>query len=38
MNYHDWSHRVQSVMKTEKDNNMTDHIGVIYIENDIEFL
>ena len=33
---HDWSHYVQSMTKTRKDNDVTDHIGAIYAKNEIE--
>ena len=36
LNYHDWSNRVQSKIKTKQDNNVTDHIGLVHTENDIE--
>lgn len=29
---HDQSEQVQSMMKSSKDNNMIEHIGLIYIE------
>ena len=29
---HNQSDQVQSVMKSSKDNNMIEHIGLIYIE------
>ena len=33
---HDWSHYVQSMTKTKKDNDVTNHIGAIYAKNEIE--
>lgn len=33
LNYRDLFDRVCSVMKIRQDNNLTDHIGAIYIEN-----
>ena len=32
-NCQDLSYRVQFVMKTTQDKDMTDHIGVVYVEN-----
>ena len=32
------SDRVLFVTKTKHDNDMTDHIGLVYVENDIELL
>ena len=36
LNFHDWSDRVQSVTNTKEDNDVINHIGVVYVENDIE--
>ena len=37
MNCHDWWDQVQSITKTKrKDNDVTDHTGAVYTENDIE--
>ena len=36
LNYRDWFDRLQSMINTRQDNNMIDHIGVIYVRNDIE--
>lgn len=33
---HDQSDQVQFVMKTRHDNNMTDRIGAVHAENEIE--
>lgn len=37
LNYRELSDQVQYVVKTRKDNNLTDYIGTLYIENDTEF-
>lgn len=34
LKYHDWSDQVQFMTKTKEDNDMIDHIGVVYVEND----
>ena len=36
LNNHDRSNRVPTVMKTKEDNNVIDHIGLVYIGNDTE--
>ena len=36
MNYRDLSNWVQSVTKTKQDNDVTNHTGVVYAENNIE--
>ena len=36
LSYHDWSDRVQSMMKTKQDNDMTDRIGLVHIETENE--
>lgn len=36
LNYRDQSDRVMYVTKTKQDNDMTDYIGAVYAENDIE--
>ena len=38
LNYHDWSDHVQSMMKTKQDNDMTDHIGLVYAKIKTELL
>ena len=30
LNYRDWSEQVQSVTKTNQDNDMTNHINLVY--------
>ena len=37
-NYRDLSNRVQSVMKTRQDNNMTNCTSVIYVEDETKLL
>ena len=37
LNYRELSDQVQYVVKTRKDNNLTDYIGTLCIENDTEF-
>ena len=34
MKYHDLLNWVQFVTKTREDNDMTDHTGAVYVEND----
>ena len=36
LNCCDWLDKVQSIMKTKQDNDMTNRTDVIYVENDIE--
>ena len=36
LNYRDLLDRLQSMINTRHDNNMTNHIGVIYVRNDTE--
>lgn len=36
LNYRDLFDLVRSMMKTRKDNNVIDRIGIVYAENDIE--
>ena len=36
MNYHNRFDTVQCMTKTIQDNDMTDHIGVVYVEIEIE--
>lgn len=38
LSYHGLSIRVWYVIKTNQDNDVTDHIGVIYTENEIKLL
>ena len=34
LNYYDWSELVKSMTKTRQDNDVTDRIVVVYVEND----
>ena len=36
LNCHDWLDQMQSIMKSREDNNVTNCIGVIFIEYNIE--
>lgn len=36
LNYHDQSNRVSTVTKTRLENDVTNHIDVVYTKNDIE--
>ena len=36
LSYNDQSNRVQFVMKFKQKNNVTDCIGAVYVENEIE--
>ena len=36
LNYRDWSNWVQYVTITRKDNDVSNHIDVVYAENDTE--
>ena len=36
LNCHDQLNRVQFVTKTSQDNNMIDHWGLVYVENETE--
>lgn len=36
LNYHDQSDRVSTVTKTRLENDVTNHIDVVYTKNDIE--
>ena len=36
INYRDQSDRVQSITKTTQDDDVTDHTGVVYTENNTE--
>lgn len=38
MTCHDQLDRVESIMKTREDNNITDRTSVVYIKNDTELL
>ena len=38
LRYHDQSNRVQSMMKTRKDNDDIDHISVVYTEIETKLL
>ena len=38
LNYRDLSDLVWCVMKTKQDNDMIDHIGVVYTENKTKLL
>ena len=38
MTYHDRLDRMESMMKTREDNDVIDHIGVVYIKNDTKLL
>lgn len=37
LNYRDRSDRVQTMKKTRKDNDVIDHSGAVYVENETEF-
>ena len=36
LNCHDQSDRVRYMMKTSKDNDVTEHIGLVYTKTEIE--
>ena len=36
LSYHDWSNWVRFIMKTKQDNDMTNYISAVYVENDTE--
>ena len=35
---HDWSNRVQYVMKTRQDNSVIDYTSAVYVKNETELL
>lgn len=36
--FHDWLNQVWSFTKTKQDNDVTDHIGLVYVEIEVELL
>ena len=38
LRHHDQSDRVLFITKTKQDNNVTDHIGLVYTKNNTELL